>query len=411
MRQYHKQKDIGWFGNIPASWNTSKIGELYSIKNIKVSDRDYPPLSVTKKGILPQLETAAKSDAHDDRKLVNKGDFVINSRSDRRGSCGISSLDGSVSLINLVLSPKTNLDPEYYNWLFHTELFADEFYRWGNGIVDDLWTTKWLNMKNIIVPVPTLEEQITIANYLSNRVQKFDKIISICEKVIMKYKEYKQSITTEVVTKGLYNDTKMKDSNIGWIGNIPASWNTSKIGELYSIKNIKVSDRDYPPLSVTKKGILPQLETAAKSDAHDDRKLVNKGDFVINSRSDRRGSCGISSLDGSVSLINLVLSPKTNLDPEYYNWLFHTELFADEFYRWGNGIVDDLWTTKWLNMKNIKIPVPPLKEQETLSNFLNEKCKIIDSLIFEREKLLDKLQEYKQSLIFEYVSGKKEVPK
>ena len=138
----------------------------------------------------------------------------------------------------------------------------------------------------------------------------------------------------------------MKDSGIEWFGEIPAGWKKVRIGGLYMFRNTKVNDRDYPPLSVTMKGILPQLETAAKSNAHDDRKLVCKGDFVINSRSDRRGSCGISSYYGSVSLINTVLAPRSDMNPVYYNWLFHTTEFSDEFYKWGHGIVDDLWTLR-----------------------------------------------------------------
>ena len=156
---------------------------------------------------------------------------------------------------------------------------------------------------------------------------------------------------------------EMKDSGIAWIGDIPAEWNFARIGGLYGLRVEKVSDQDYQPLSVTKLGILPQLETAAKTNAHDDRKLVKKGDFAINSRSDRRGSCGISEYEGSVSLINTVLYPITEMNPQYYNWFFHTTEFAEEFYRWGHGIVDDLWTTGWQDMKNIVILQPSLSEQ------------------------------------------------
>ena len=139
----------------------------------------------------------------------------------------------------------------------------------------------------------------------------------------------------------------MKDSGIEWLGELPDLWKLSLIGNVYELRNTKVSDKDYPPLSVTNKGIVPQLETAAKTNAHDDRKLVKKGDFAINSRSDRRGSCGISSYEGSVSLINTVLAPLGEMNPRYYDWLFHTIQFSDEFYKWGHGIVDDLWTTNW----------------------------------------------------------------
>ena len=153
---------------------------------------------------------------------------------------------------------------------------------------------------------------------------------------------------------------EMKDSGIEWIGAIPKHWSLTKIGMLYTLRNTKVSDKEYQPLSVTKMGVLPQLETVAKTNAHDDRKLVKKGEFAINSRSDRRGSCGISSYDGSVSLINTVLTPRERMHPGYYNWLFHTIQFSDEFYKNGHGIVDDLWTTNWQNIKKIVLPIPML---------------------------------------------------
>ena len=114
----------------------------------------------------------------------------------------------------------------------------------------------------------------------------------------------------------------MKDSGIPWIGEIPEGWSIDTIGNLYALRNEKVSDKDYPPLSVTKQGIVPQLETAAKTDDGDNRKLVKVGDFAINSRSDRRGSCGISAYDGSVSLINTVITPREQMNPCFYNWLF-----------------------------------------------------------------------------------------
>lgn len=130
----------------------------------------------------------------------------------------------------------------------------------------------------------------------------------------------------------------------------------------------------------------------------------------INSRSDRRGSCGIAPCDGSISLINTVLCPLTNMNPIYYNWLFHTTEFADEFYKWGHGIVDDLWTTGWQEMKNILIPVPPVQEQEEIAKYLNKKCTEIDSIIEDKKAQLETIENYKKSLIYEYVTGKKEAP-
>lgn len=195
-----------------------------------------------------------------------------------------------------------------------------------------------------------------------------------------------------------------KDSGLEWIGEIPAEWGLSKIGQVYRLRNTKVSDTDYPPLSVTNKGIVPQLDTAAKTNAHDDRKLVRKGDFAINSRSDRRGSCGISDYDGSVSLINTILAPLGEMNPGYYDWLFHTVQFGDEFYKFGHGIVDDLWTTGWQDMKKITIPTPPLAEQRRIADFLDAKCAEIDALTADIQTQIDTLEQYKRSIITETVT-------
>ena len=202
----------------------------------------------------------------------------------------------------------------------------------------------------------------------------------------------------------------MKDSGIEWIGSIPSAWGVRRINTLYTPRNTKVNDDDYPPLSVTMKGILPQLENVAKTDDHSNRKLVKEGDFVINSRSDRRGSCGISKYNGSVSLINTVLKPFRNISSSYYDWLFHTSLFAEEFYKWGHGIVDDLWSTNWQNMRSIFVTYPSVKEQQQIADYLDRNCSKIDDIIETKNKQLSTLDEYKKSLIYEYVTGKKEVP-
>lgn len=265
------------------------------------------------------------------------------------------------------------------------------------------------DLGNLIVALPPITEQKLIADYLDSKCAEFNSTLSDIQSQIEALEEYKHSVITEAVTKGLDPDVEMRDSGVQWIGEIPTHWTLIRIGSLYGLRTQKVSDIDYPPLSVTKMGVLPQLDTVAKTNAHDDRKLIVKGDFVINSRSDRRGSCGISDYTGSVSLINTVLFPITEMNPRYYNWYFHTVGFADEFYRWGHGIVDDLWTTGWQDMKNILISVPPLDEQQRIADYLDSKCAEIDNIITEKKQQIETIEEYKKSLIFEYVTGKKEV--
>ncbi|MEO6832572.1 MAG: hypothetical protein ABI169_10225, partial [Chitinophagaceae bacterium] len=163
--------------------------------------------------------------------------------------------------------------------------------------------------------------------------------------------------TTEIARYPAY-----KDSGVEWLGEVPEHWELIRLGTRFEERRTKVSDKDFPPLSVTKNGILPQLDNAAKSNDGDNRKLVKNGDFVINSRSDRKGSSGIAKADGSVSLINIVMEPR-GINSIFCNYLLKSYVFVEEFYRMGHGIVADLWTTRYDEMKSITLGIPPLPEQ------------------------------------------------
>jgi hypothetical protein len=171
-----------------------------------------------------------------------------------------------------------------------------------------------------------------------------------------------------------------RDSGVEWLGEIPAHWNINRLGHFFEERREKVSDKDFQALSVTMQGIVPQLETAAKTDAGDNRKLVLKDDFVINSRSDRKGSAGVSRLNGSVSLISIVMQPK-KINVNFAHHLLRSYPFQEEFYRYGKGIVADLWSTNASEMKNILLPEIPGSESENIANFLNYETAKIDNLI------------------------------
>lgn len=177
-----------------------------------------------------------------------------------------------------------------------------------------------------------------------------------------------------------------------------SGWELYRLGQLFEERREKVSDKDFPPLSVTMNGIVPQLDTAAKSDDGDNRKLVRAGDYVINSRSDRKGSGGISPLDGSVSLISIVLRPK-RIHPSFAHHLLRSPAFQEEFYRWGHGIVADLWTTRFSDMKNIRLHLPDLKSQNAIADFLDRETARIDQLIAKKQRLVDVLGENLAALL------------
>jgi len=403
-----------WIGDIPAAWHIATIGSLYTERNTKVNDRDFPPLSVTMKGIVPQLATAAKSDAHDDRKLVCVGDFAINSRSDRRGSCGISPYEGSVSLINTILSPRGKMNPRYYNWLFHTELFADEFYKWGHGIVDDLWTTNWQNMKKIGVPVPPLQEQEIIADFLEKACGEIDAVIQSTQASIEEYWKLKRTIIAKAATQGLH-DCPMKDSGIPWIGQIPSHWTISKVRYHIKWKSEK-GQPDATVLSLYRDyGVIPK-------DSRDDNhnvtsldtsgyKVVDIGDFVINKMKAWQGSMAVSDYRGIISPAYHVCSfTDLGINRKYFHHLMRNPLYLPEYTRLSTGMRIGQWDLAFDDFRNLPIVIPPSSEQQEIVDYIEAQSTELDKLIESKERFVAELDCYRKAIIYQYVTGKKEVP-
>ena len=231
MERYSSYKDSGikWLGEIPSHWEVKRLASHFTERRVKVSDKDFQPLSVTKLGIFPQWENVAKTKDGDNRKQVLAGDFVINSRSDRKGSSGVSSLDGSVSLINIVLQPRQTIFPAFCNYLLKSHSFIEEYYRNGRGIVADLWTTRWDEMKLIKLAIPPLAEQHAMAVYLDAATTKIDEAIAQQQHMIDLLNERKQIIIQNAVTKGLSPNAPLKDSGIEWMGQIPEHWEVKRL--------------------------------------------------------------------------------------------------------------------------------------------------------------------------------------
>ena len=410
MRQM-KDSGIEWIGEIPQAWGIGRIGSYYSLRNIKVSDREYEPLSVTKQGVLPQLENVAKTDDNDNRKLVRKGDFVINSRSDRRNSCGISNYIGSVSLINTVLCPRAEMNGQYYNWLFHTEGFADEFYRWGHGIVNDLWTTNWREMKKISIPVPPLAEQERIAGFLDAKCAEVDALAREIKEEIATLEEYKRSVITEAVTKGLDASVPMKNSGIEWIGEIPQAWDLRKGKYVlqYLQKPVRIDDEVitcFRDGQVTLRGNRRE-DGFTMADKEIGYQGIDEGDLVVHGMDGFAGAIGISDCGGKASPVLNVLDTRQN--KRYVMFYLRSLAYRDVFLALSTGIRVRSCDLRWNKLAELFYLIPPLAEQEQIVAKIDEMLAKVDALIAEKQNQLATLEEYKKSVIFEYVTGKKEV--
>lgn len=428
MPRQMKNSGITWIGDIPEQWQLGRIGHLYSERREKVSDRDFAPLSVTMQGVVPQLSTAAKTDAHDDRKLVRKGDFAINSRSDRRGSCGVSPCDGSVSLINTILSPHDDMDAGYYNWLFHTTMFADEYYKWGHGIVDDLWTTGWQDLKRISIPIPSLEEQERISNFLNQQCANIDSVLEQTRISIEEYKKLKQSIISKVVTSGIRGERSVRDSGDKWVGVIPKEWRITQLRHCASVKSGITLGKTYSDETELKE--MPYLRVANVQDGYVDisnmavlavtddeieKYRLHAGDVLMTEGGDRdklgRGCVWDARIDPCLHQ-NHIFAVKTNeslLNPYFLEYVTASKIGRTYF------DVTAIKTTNLACTSSSKvmafvIPLPSLEEQAEIVAYLKEKCDAIDNLISKKELVISELTNYKKSMIYEYVTGKKEVP-
>lgn len=422
-----KDSGIEWIGEIPDNWELIKIGSIFRCRNEKVNDTDYPPLSVTRNGIVPQRENVAKTDANDNRKMVKVNDFVINSRSDRKQSCGVSGLDGSVSLINTVLYTENSdvILPEYTNLLMKNYGFAEEFYRWGHGIVADLWTTRWQEMKSIVLPLPCVQQQKRIIKFVQKKIFGIDNLLLHEQATIEELKAYKQSVITEAVTKGLDKSVPMKDSGVEWIGKIPESWSISKIkmladetqenafidGDWIESPYIEDTGIRYLTTGNIGDGVFKRQGNGFISDETFTKlqcKYAYPQDLIFSRLNEEYGRSCILPNDYDkyvIAVDNVIL--RTNEDKKYICYVtqcsnYHKAVF---FYARGTAMKRISRT----NLGNVAIPLPSIAEQQQIADYLDKKCADIDSLIYIKQQKIEELKEYKKSLIYEYVTGKKEV--
>ena len=396
-----------WLKEIPSHWEVRKMKYCFYERSEK-NHPDEPILCATQsQGVIPQSMYANRvvvvNKGFEGLKLVKKGDFVISLRS-FEGGIEYAYYQGIISAAYTILQPNKDSFSNYWKVLFKSHPFIQLLQTCVTGIREGQ-NINYSMLCRAFLPLPPLAEQEKIVSYLENKTSKIDAYVADKEKEIELLQELKQKTIADAVTKGLNPDAKMKDSGISWIGVIPEHWEVKKIGSLFIERKEKVSDKEYPALSVSKQGITPQLDTAVKTDNGDNRKKVCKNDFVVNSRSDRKGSCGVSPYTGSVSLINIVLSPRENIEVQYFHHLFRSNNYIEEYYRIGRGIVADLWTTRYSEMRNIFVPLPPKDEQLAIVAYIEEKCEKIDKLASELQSEIDYLKEYKQRLIADCVTG------
>ena len=427
MERYSEYKDSGvqWLGKIPSHWEVKRLASCFTERKVKVSDKEFDPLSVTKNGIYPQLENVAKTNDGDNRKLVLSGDFVINSRSDRKGSSGVAKQDGSVSLINIVLKPRKNIYPDFCNYLLKCYSFIEEYYRNGRGIVADLWTTRYDEMKTIKIPVPLLNEQKTIVRYLNKVTSNIDKAIAQQQKMIDLLNERKQIIINNAVTKGLNPDVPMKYSGVDWIGEIPEHWTTIRLGYCAwirarlgwkGLKSDEYVDNGYPFLSafniVNNKLDWNKLNYINKFRYEESPEIkLRIGDILLVKDGAGIGKCArVDSLPLGEATANGSLAFITANERVYYKFL-HYYIISNSFNKYKDLLITGMGVPHLTQgeIKNMMLPIPPLNEQYIIVQRLDQNINVIDNILEHYLQQITFLQERKKIIINDVVTGKVKV--
>lgn len=413
--EYKSVKEAVWYDNIPVRWTSTKMREVFSERREKVSDKDYPPLSVGKMGVVSQLDTAVKTDNGDNRKLIKKGDFAINSRSDRKGSGGMSKYDGSASLIITVLKPYHELNVNFYHYLLRNHYFSEEFYRNGKGLVSDLWTTKWEEMRNIYIPIPPREEQDQIVRYLDWQISKINHLIHGYQKQIKLLDERKTTVINEAVTRGIHADVEMQAVEANWVKEIPAHWEFNKVKQHFEIKKRIAGKEGYDVISITQQGL--KVKDIASNEGqmaanYSKYQFVYPGDYAMNHMDLLTGFIGLSDIFGVTSPDYRVFSAidVERTDLKYFLYVFQLGYKRKIFYGLGRGAANKgRWRMPAINFKNYDIPVPPIEEQREIVEYIEQETEKIDLLKREVEKQIEYLREYRTRLISDVVTGQIDV--
>ena len=390
---------MNWHGVLPERWETHKISELFAERREKVSDTDFAPLSVSKGGIVPQIATVAKSNAGDNRKLVRKGDFAINSRSDRRGSSGVSQYDGSVSLINIVLTPRSETNGKYWHYLLKSHNFIEEYYRNGRGIVADLWTTRLSEMKTIYLPLPPRDEQDQIVRYLDWKVSGINRLINAKRRQIALLGEQKQAIIDKTIVS-----TKAETIRLKYVANVfigltysPADLTNENMGTaVLRANNIQNGKLVWDNMAYVKCNVPEKL-------------LLRKGDILVCSRNGSRsliGKCGKVTNEFSGKTFGAFNTVVRSEHSEYLYYIFHSQFFTTQAGAYSTSTINQLT----LGMFNaMSFPFPSKEKQESTILFLDEQCANIDKIIEKLNNEISLFAEYRTRLISDIVTGKIDV--
>ena len=415
-----KESGITWVGNIPKHWNFNKA--KYHFTNDKyvvgVKSANYNRLALTLKGVIHRKKEDNEGLQPNDfntYQLLKTGELVfklIDLQNVSTSRVGLAHDTGIVSPAYIILHANNDINPAYaekfFLMMWHREIF---------NALGDAGVRSNLNagdLLNVFIPVPPLKEQNKIADFLDEKCAEIDSISAEIQEQIDTLEEYKKSVITEAVTKGLNPNVEMKESGIEWIRQIPKKWEIHPVYNYYNEgknRNTYYKEDNLLSLSYGKivrknintiGGLLPENFSSYNIIEADDI-IIRPTDLQNDKRSLRTG---LATEKGIITSAYIDLKPKANINSHYIHYLLHTYDIQKVFYNMGNGVRQGL---SYAEFSKLKLLIPSDTEQELIANYLDAKCSAIDKIIKDKQMQLNVLEEYKKTIIYEYVTGKKEV--
>ena len=425
-----KDSGVRWLGGIPSSWKMERVKHGFTRKKEEAHIENPVVLSLARAGVRERdisNNEGQIAESYYNYNPVDIDDLLINPMDLYSGAnCSISKIKGVISQAYVNLRYKEGFDPKYYDYYFKIQYWLMAFFSYGKGVsFDNRWTLNAETLMNYPLIVPSYEEQKRIAGYLDHKCTAIDNIIAKQEQIIEKYKEYKLSLITEAVTKGLDSNAEMKYSGLEWIGNIPKHWNLIKGHRIISFTQNGLTRRDLEKSegqivlklkNITEDGTInyEEINRIVLTKEEKENYILKNGDLLfvrVNGSKNLVGKSAIFEGNEEVvayndHIIRVRLNDYCNADflrfylysiPGKQEIETHTITSAGQYTISGDGLRD------------LHIVLPVKSEQEDIVKYLDKKSISINNSIEKKQQIINRLKEYKKSLIFEVVTGKKEV--
>lgn len=413
-----KDSGVEWIGEIPKHWSVVRTKRKFTNQKEIVGKREneYERLALTLNGVVKRSKDDGKGlqpEKFETYQILYKDELIfklIDLENVRTSRVGYSPYTGLVSPVYIrLINPKESR----FGYYFFINMWNQEIFNYlGSGVRSNLTASDLLNVPYLDVPYA---EQNKIIKILDEKTQNIDSLIKKTQESIEELKKYKQSLITEAVTKGLNSNVELKDSGIEWIGNLPKAWSIIKLNKLFSIKKEIANKTGYDVLSVTQRGLkvkdITQNEGQMAAD-YSKYQIVKPNDFVMNHMDLLTGWVDLALQEGVTSPDYRVFYNKQEelVNNSYYLYVFQVCYLNKIFYGLGQGVSNiGRWRLQTDKFLNFYLPLPSIEEQKEIVKYLDSQIKKVDSLIQDKEVAIEELESYKKSLIYEYVTGKKEV--